>query len=98
MGVGTVTMWKSAAARSAGVRRERQTGPAKFLGLDLACAIVMVSQLADPGLIDVEGNDRAPRQAECNGNGQANVTEANDGNLAGMCGHVVYHDRLEYIV
>ena len=82
IGVGTVTMWKSAASRSFAEAEKRRVACFEIGGLDLACAIVAARQLGDAALVDVIADHRHARSRESGRCRQSDIAKADHRDFA----------------
>src|SRR5262245_21087848 len=82
MGVGTVTMKKSALLSSPGSDVKTRLERARSLRLDLAGAVAAGLEFGNPRGIDIEADDSRPFAAERHGDRQPDIPESDDGKLA----------------
>ena len=81
IGVGTVTMWKSAShSRFVSVVNTSEASR-RSPGIDFAGTVVPFAQFGDAARIDVESNDTRSRSRKADRHGQADIAEPNDGDL-----------------
>ena len=78
IGVGTVKMKKSA------------NSALEIGAIDLAGSVVSGRQFPDPFGINIKSDHRTERARERRGDGQANITKSNDGNLSAVRHKIIF--------